>query len=70
VNKSVWAHALALDVNGRVVNGKEVNGKEVNGKEVNGKEVNGKEVNDSVDERGCAICRSTPSASGRRSDRH
>ena len=45
MNKSLWAHALALDVNGRVVNGKEVNGKEVNGKEVNGKE-----VNDSVDE--------------------
>ena len=34
MNKSPWAHALALDVNGRVVNGKEVNGKEVNGKEV------------------------------------
>ena len=29
MNKSLWAHALALDVNGRVVNGKEVNGKEV-----------------------------------------
>jgi len=29
VNKSLWAHALALDVNGKEVNGKEVNGKEV-----------------------------------------